>query len=140
MTDLSAFSRQRIRCRIVMWQMVRGCGGNVPNCPKFWDVGASRNATQVMGRNYRRIVESGETGEGERPGAHVAIAISARLFIYQVNSGANLFLFALCFPRITMSTPRTFPHLGYPFTSVFSMWRLKVLLAEDDEGARILYC
>jgi hypothetical protein len=112
MTDLSAFSRQRIRCRIVMWQMVRGCGGNVPKYPKFWDVGASRNATQVMGRNYHRIVESGESGEGERPGAHVAIAIGARIFIYQVNSVAKLFLCALCFPRITISTPRTFPHLG----------------------------
>src|SRR5262245_53321519 len=112
MIDLSAFSRQRIRCRIVMWQMVRECGGNVPKYPKFWDVGASRNATQVMDRNYRLIAESGEKGEGERPGAHVAIAISARLFIYQVNSVANLFLCALCFPRITMSTPRTFPHLG----------------------------
>jgi hypothetical protein len=62
-----------------MWQMVRGCWGNVPKYPKFWDVGASRNATQVMGRNYHRIVESGESGEGERLGAHVAIAISARL-------------------------------------------------------------
>ena len=51
MTDLSAFSRQRTRCRIVMWHMVRGCGGNVPKCPKFWDVGASRNATQVLRRH-----------------------------------------------------------------------------------------
>jgi hypothetical protein len=48
--------------------------------------GAPRNATQVMGRNYRRIVESGELAEGERPGAHIAISISARRFIYQVNS------------------------------------------------------
>jgi hypothetical protein len=48
MTDLSAFSRQRIRCRIVMWQIVCGCGGNAPKYPKFWDVGASRNATQVL--------------------------------------------------------------------------------------------
>jgi len=51
MTDLSAFSRQRIRCRIIMWQMARECGGNVPKYPKFWDVGASRNATQVLRRN-----------------------------------------------------------------------------------------
>ena len=52
--------------------------------------GAPRNATLVMGRNYRRIVESGELAEGERPGANVAIAISARRFIYQVNSVADL--------------------------------------------------
>ena len=51
MTDLSAFSRQRIRCRIVMWQMVCGCGGNVPKYPKFWGIGASRNATQVLRRH-----------------------------------------------------------------------------------------
>jgi hypothetical protein len=44
MTDLSAFSRQRIRCRIVMWQMVCGCEGNASKYPKFWDVGASRIA------------------------------------------------------------------------------------------------
>ena len=31
--------------------MVRECGGNVPKYPKFWDVGASRNATQVLRRN-----------------------------------------------------------------------------------------
>jgi hypothetical protein len=51
MTDLSAFSRQRIRCRIVMWQMVRGCGGNVPKYPKFCDVGVSRNAPQALRRD-----------------------------------------------------------------------------------------
>jgi len=39
-----------------------------------------------------------------------------------------------------MSTPHTFPHLGHPLKSVFSMRRLKVLLVEDDEGARLLYC
>ena len=93
----------------------RLAGWDVEHVPKFHTmahVRAPRNAPRVMGRNYRRIVESGESGEGERPGTHVAIAISARFFIYQVNSVANLFLFALCFSRITMSTPRTFPHLG----------------------------
>jgi hypothetical protein len=28
--------------------MARECGGNVPKYPKFWDVGASRNATQLL--------------------------------------------------------------------------------------------
>jgi two-component system, cell cycle response regulator DivK len=32
-----------------------------------------------------------------------------------------------------------FPLLVHPLTSVFSMRRLKVLLVEDDEGARLLY-
>src|SRR5262245_16936929 len=39
-----------------------------------------------------------------------------------------------------MSALSTFPHPGHPITSVFSMRRLKVLLVEDDEGARMLYC
>jgi len=38
-----------------------------------------------------------------------------------------------------MSTPRTFPHPGHQLTQVFSMRRLKILLVEDDEGARLLY-
>jgi hypothetical protein len=39
-----------------------------------------------------------------------------------------------------MSTPHTFPHPGHPLTSVFCMRRLKVLLVDDDDGARLLYC
>src|SRR5215468_10762910 len=39
-----------------------------------------------------------------------------------------------------MSTPHTFPHLVHPLASGLSMRRLKVLLVEDDEGARLLYC
>src|SRR5215475_422072 len=33
-----------------------------------------------------------------------------------------------------------FPQIVHPLTSVFYMRRLKVLLVEDDEGARLLYC
>ena len=33
----------------------------------------------------------------------------------------------------------SFPHFVYPITSLFSMQRLKVLLVEDDDGARLLY-
>jgi two-component system, cell cycle response regulator DivK len=33
-----------------------------------------------------------------------------------------------------------FPRLAHPLTTVFCMRRLKVLLVEDDEGARMLYC
>jgi len=39
-----------------------------------------------------------------------------------------------------MSTLRTFPHLVNPFTSVFFMRRLKILLAEDNGDLRALYC
>jgi len=39
-----------------------------------------------------------------------------------------------------MSTLRTFPHLVNPFTSVFFMRRLKILLAVDDGDLRSLYC
>src|SRR5262245_47736161 len=38
-----------------------------------------------------------------------------------------------------MSTPHTLPHLVHPLTSGLSMRRLKVLLVEDDDGARLLY-
>jgi len=31
--------------------MVRECEGSVPKYPKSWDVGASRNATQVLRRD-----------------------------------------------------------------------------------------
>jgi hypothetical protein len=64
--------------------------GHVPKFHTMTRVRAPRNAPQIIGRNYRRIVESGESGEGERPGAHVAIAICARRFIYKVNSVADL--------------------------------------------------
>src|SRR5262249_28987075 len=37
------------------------------------------------------------------------------------------------------STPCAFPHLVHPFTSVFFMRRLKILLAEDDGDLRSLY-
>src|SRR5262245_7066510 len=47
--------------------------GAVPKRHKVWCVRVPRNATQVMGRNYRCILESVELAEGERPGAHVAI-------------------------------------------------------------------
>jgi len=73
-----------------LWRFARSDVWHVPKRHKVWCVRVARNATQVMGRNYRRIVESGELAEGERPGAHVAIAISARRFIYQVNSVADL--------------------------------------------------
>jgi len=33
-----------------------------------------------------------------------------------------------------------FPRLAHPLTTVFCMRRLKILLVEDDEGARMLYC
>src|SRR5215471_9969625 len=39
-----------------------------------------------------------------------------------------------------MSTPHTLPHLVHPLTSGLSMRRLNVLLVEDDDGARLLYC
>jgi CheY-like chemotaxis protein len=39
-----------------------------------------------------------------------------------------------------MSTLREFPNLGNRLTSGLSMRRLKILLVEDDEGARLLYC
>src|SRR5215470_4137529 len=39
-----------------------------------------------------------------------------------------------------MSTTRAFPRLVHPLTSGLSMRRLNVLLVEDDEGARLLYC
>src|SRR5215813_6986920 len=39
-----------------------------------------------------------------------------------------------------MSTLRTFPHLVNPFTSVFFMRRLKILLADDNGDLRALYC
>src|SRR5262245_25884421 len=38
-----------------------------------------------------------------------------------------------------MSIPHKFPHLVHPLTSGLSMRRLKVLLVEDDDGARLLY-
>jgi hypothetical protein len=64
--------------------------GRVPKFHTMTRVRAPLIAPQIMGRNYRRIVESGESEESERPGAHVAFAISARRFIYQVNSVADL--------------------------------------------------
>src|SRR5215813_11752177 len=45
---------------------------------------------------------------------------------------------SLSLPRQT-STPHTFPHFVHPLASGLSMRRLKVLLVEDDEGARLLY-
>ena len=71
----------------------RFAGSSVGIVPKFHTmirVRAPRNATHFMGRNYRRIVESVELAEGKRPGAHVAIAVSARRFIYQDNLVADL--------------------------------------------------
>src|SRR5215467_12883344 len=50
-----------------------------------------------------------------------------------------MFLYAFCFFANKMSTLRTFPHLVNPFTSVFFMRRLKILLAEDDGYLRALY-
>jgi len=40
--------------------------GHVPRFLTVVGVGAARNAPQVRGGNYRRIMESGELAEGER--------------------------------------------------------------------------
>src|SRR5262245_12400725 len=57
----------------------------------------------------------------------------------RATNSATVFLYALCFFANKMSTLRMFPHLVNPFTSVFFMRRLKILLAGDDGDLRALY-
>jgi PleD family two-component response regulator len=56
------------------------------------------------------------------------------------DEGCFSFPLRTMFSSNKMSTPHTFPHPGHPLTSVFCMRRLEVLLVDDDDGARLLYC
>jgi len=53
--------------------------------PHNWECGHVPKLPKGYGQELSSHVESGDLAEGERPGAHVAIAKSARHFIHRIR-------------------------------------------------------
>ena len=70
-----------VECRAI----ARSGVGHCPETPHNWECGYVPKLPKGYGPELSSHVESGELAEGERPGAQVAIAKSARHFIHPIR-------------------------------------------------------
>jgi len=76
------------RAEVMVLNVGRFAGSGVGHCPETphnWECGHVPKLPKGYGPELSSHVESGELAEGERPGAQVAIAKSARHFIHRIR-------------------------------------------------------